>query len=338
MPERGHILVILDGMTDGQTGFDSLPELAALARGGLCGTSRNTPAGFPCESYPAIATLLGLGPGQIPPGGRGWLEALGAGVPVQPGDLLLRGSWVRLEQGRAAGYADPPQSLPAVPGVEYYALGGYKALLRLPGAGPLAGRITAAQPYRSMGRPWRELLPAGVPLLEQFAAALHQEKRMLVPWGQSTPGRLPAFGWRGAAVTGTGLVRGLCLALGMEVPAVTGATGDTDTDLHAKAAAALALAEQYPFVLLHLGGADEAAHRRSPEEKRDFLRRAGHLVLAPLGQSGLPLCVCADHSTSPVTGEHSGPVQPFVLAGSRRTALPQLPLEGSRLVTLLMED
>ena len=133
MPERGHILVILDGMTDGQTGFDSLPELAALARGGLCGTSRNTPAGFPCESYPAIATLLGLGPGQIPPGGRGWLEALGAGVPVQPGDLLLRGSWVRLEQGRAAGYADPPQSLPAVPGVEDYALGGalQKSMIRL---------------------------------------------------------------------------------------------------------------------------------------------------------------------------------------------------------------
>ena len=44
----------------------------------------------------------------------------------------------------------------------------------------------------------------------------------------------------------------------MDTVTVVGATDDTDINLSAKVAIALAAAEQYPFVLLHINGADEA--------------------------------------------------------------------------------
>ena len=56
----------------------------------------------------------------------------------------------------------------------------------------------------------------------------------------------------------------------MDLIPVRGATGDTDTDLTAKVAATLQAAQKYPFVLLHINGADEAAHRKHAKEKSNF--------------------------------------------------------------------
>lgn len=49
-----------------------------------------------------------------------------------------------------------------------------------------------------------------------------------------------------------------------------------DTDLDAKTEAALRAAERCPFVLLHINGADEAAHRHDSAERR--LSCAGSMI------------------------------------------------------------
>ena len=106
------------------------------------------------------------------------------------------------------------------------------------------------------------------------------------------------------------LVKGIAQLLQMDLLRLPGATGDTDTDLGAKVDSALQAAQKYPFVLLHINGADEAAHRKKPMEKREFLKRVDAQVLARLITSSHRITVTSDHGTDPNTGQHLGSKQP----------------------------
>lgn len=83
------------------------------------------------------------------------------------------------------------------------------------------------------------------------------------------------------------------------------------TDLDAKTEAALRAAERCPFVLLHINGADEAAHRHDSAEKETFLRRVDDRVLSRLLASEHEIVVASDHGTDPESGAHLGGPQPF---------------------------
>ena len=94
----GKILCIVDGMTDKQQSRQS--ALLPFARGAFL----TTPANHETESLPCILTLLGLSPEEIPLHGRGWIEAIGKGIPVLQDDLVLRTTWVKTDDreiGRA---------------------------------------------------------------------------------------------------------------------------------------------------------------------------------------------------------------------------------------------
>lgn len=97
----------------------------------------------------------------------------------------------------------------------------------------------------------------------------------------------------------------------MELFPVKEATGDVDTDLGAKTEAALRAAERCPFVLLHINGADEAAHRHDSAEKETFLRRVDDRVLSRLLASEHEIMVASDHGADPESGAHLGGPQPF---------------------------
>lgn len=83
------------------------------------------------------------------------------------------------------------------------------------------------------------------------------------------------------------------------------------TDLDAKTEAALRAAERCPFVLLHINGADEAAHRHDSAEKETFLRRVDDRVLSRLLASEHEIVVASDHGANPESGAHLGGPQPF---------------------------
>jgi 2,3-bisphosphoglycerate-independent phosphoglycerate mutase len=111
-----------------------------------------------------------------------------------------------------------------------------------------------------------------------------------------------------------GAATGLGALMGARVVVPPGATGCPDSDLAAKRRAALdAVSAGAARVVVHVGGADEASHRRDRALKIAVIERADEELIGPLAEAvafvGGELSVCTDHGTDPVTGEHiAGPV------------------------------
>ena len=76
---------MIDGMTDPNFQVERYGHLASM------GSMRyvDTCGGFPPETLHCVLRLLGVT--DLPVHLRGYVEALGAGIPVRPDDLLLRG-------------------------------------------------------------------------------------------------------------------------------------------------------------------------------------------------------------------------------------------------------
>jgi 2,3-bisphosphoglycerate-independent phosphoglycerate mutase len=198
--------------------------------------------------------------------------------------------------------------------------------------------VTTAPPHESMGMIVDELLAALKDASLEMKVFTEEADRMLqkysrndltyrlYPWGASCRTEIPSFrtlhGIDGAVVGQTEIVRGIGKALGMEVPELQYCTADIDTDVREKLAVTRRMLEQYPFVLVHFNGTDEAAHRHDYEGKAQFISRIDREFLGPLLEHGtdpLRILICGDHVTSSVTGRHTrgrGPVVAAVLGGT----------------------
>ncbi len=122
-------------------------------------------------------------------------------------------------------------------------------------------------------------------------------------------------------VAARGAAAGCARLLGAAVVIPPGATGDVDTDLHAKALAAeAAIAERTPRVVVHVGAPDEAAHRLDAAAKVEALEQIDAWLLAPLRDAvehvGGTLAVCPDHGTDPLDGAHDGAPVPALRWGA----------------------
>lgn len=299
------ILCIIDGMTDPGYNVYQYPNLSRMALSRYVDTTQ----GQEPESLGCILRLLGVK--KVPTFLRGYAEALGSGITVNANDLILRGSWFGLDgQGRCTVPIAGLETLPGVDCCWYYPLGQYKSLLVFPGMASFVSDLVTYPPYACGGRPAQELCPRGCRAVEGVFQAMLTEERCLVPWGQSVSKSMAPFPQKAAVVCGTTIVKGIARMLDMELIAVHGATGDVDTDLLGKTTAALRAAGDHSFVLLHINGADEAAHRKSREEKEAFLEKIDQVVIPLLLRSGHEVYVTADHGTDPVNGTHMGGMQP----------------------------
>lgn len=101
------LYVVLDGLGDrplpelgGQTPLEaaSTPHLDRLAAAGRQGTVITVGKGIAPESDVAVMAILGYDPLRYH-AGRGPLEALGAGLKFQEGDLALRGNFATVGEG-----------------------------------------------------------------------------------------------------------------------------------------------------------------------------------------------------------------------------------------------
>ncbi|NLU23971.1 MAG: hypothetical protein GXW99_04460 [Clostridiales bacterium] len=303
------IVCIIDGMTDTAFRPEDYPTLSSFS---YQGAMQPTPAGYGAESLTCILTILGVK--KIPRLLRGYADALGAGIPVEVGDLVTRVSWMALDETGRCTLPINASSLAHTPnGCTYYALGGYKGLLVLEGQGSCAEHITAMPPYQCAGNFPAALRPTGCEPLSAFFDQNLTTSHCAVPWGQAAAANLPPFVQKAAVICGTQIVRGIASLLHMDCPVIPGATGDTDTDLRAKTEAALQAAETYPFVLLHFNGSDEASHRKDAAEKRAFIHRVDDLVLPHLYNCPHRVYVLSDHATDPQTGCHVGTPQPVFM-------------------------
>src|SRR5947208_10702935 len=100
------LFIVLDGLGDrpvaelgDRTPLEAadLPHLNRLAASGQQGTVITVGKGIAPESDVAVMAILGYDPLRFH-AGRGPLEALGAGLPFQDGDLALRGNFARSEE------------------------------------------------------------------------------------------------------------------------------------------------------------------------------------------------------------------------------------------------
>ena len=303
------ILCIIDGMTDPEFVPADYPAIASMH----LKEYRDTCLGGEPESLACILHLLGVE--KVPRHLRGYAEALGAGVSVGKRDLIFRGSWYGVDgQGRCTLPIPAPMKTSVPAGCRYVHLAKYRSLLIWDERADCVNKIVTFPPYECAGEPADFLCPKGCAELEDAYKNWMKDGRCLIPWGQSVCAEVPPFPQQAAVVTGTTVVKGIAKLMGMDLISSADATGDVDTDLRGKCVAALATAGKYPFILLHINGADEAAHRKNPREKRFFLRRVDREVLRPLLCSGHEIVVTADHGTDPQTGMHLAVPQPVFVS------------------------
>lgn len=352
------LLIILDGMED--AGIPSLGGQSPLeasasrwpshmeARGRLS----TTPPGREADSQTCILTLLGVAPELIPKG-RAALEAAAAGFPAEKEDLLLRCNLVEIKGGKlrsscldASHWAGKLiERVSEYPGCELFYMGGFQFLLKLRGMGNQCEALVTFPPHQHIGEQYGCLRPQGGPadLLWEISRDTCRmlETAALHPWSEGVNGSLPRWEelWRisAALVAEVAVVRGIGLEMGIPCPSVKGATGDTDTDLAAKSAMAEELLGEHDLVIVHVGGADEAAHRRDPREKTDFLARVDRELLLPLilRFPEANMLVCSDHITLCESGKHdAAPVRFWLRNCGKSGELPHY--GGEQAIRLLI--
>ncbi len=353
------LMVLIDGLGDrpqeklhGKTPFEyaKTPVWDGLEKTGGRGRFITCPKGLRADSVTGICTLLGVPEKQIPIG-RAALEAAAKGVFLAPKDFAYRCNLAAFDKngilvsssGGTLTDAEMKQVTQKLwenekrDGLELILLTGYRNLI-IKRHGVTSEIATMPPPHQNIGG----LLFHGEMELNN-SIKINGLYYRLYFWDESQGVALPFFQdlWKmtGAAVAQAEIVHGIARMMEMKAPFVPGATGETDTSLGAKAFAALDLLEQYGFVLLHVNGTDEAAHRRNPLEKACFLEQIDQILLQII-LSKLPkdtrLMICSDHDSCSDTGEHRGMPQPFWVWGPGIETKNYKTLPGGCAVKLLL--
>jgi len=292
------VLVIPDGAAQPQRAGEATalasartPVLDGLAAGGEVARVAVTPRALSPGSETGVPALLGHVPTRAL--GRGRIDAAGYGVPVPNGLVPWRADVLREDGSRAtAGMA---RMIAAALGGAW--THGHRLVLFAPeGSAPAGGAAGAGVPASSGGAaPGVRLWPDGATL----PRALDETTVVIAA--------------RGAAA-------GCARLLGAALVVPPGATGDVDTDLHAKARAAVdAIERGAARVVLHVGAPDEAAHRCDAAAKVGVLEALDADLLGPLrdavARAGGTLAVCPDHGTDPLDGTHDAGAVPALRWG-----------------------
>lgn len=120
-----------------------------------------------------------------------------------------------------------------------------------------------------------------------------------------------------ACVSGDRTVLGIAATVGAETITGETMTANLDTDLAAKFAAAAEALERHDLVVLHLKGADIAAHDRRPDWKVQFVEAIDRHLAELLAGHAEPLRVAlaSDHATLSEAGHHAADPVPVLAWG-----------------------
>ncbi|RLG73185.1 MAG: 2,3-bisphosphoglycerate-independent phosphoglycerate mutase [Methanobacteriota archaeon] len=353
------LLLICDGMGDratkGVTPLQaaSTPNMDRLASEGSSGLLSPISLGVPPGSDTSHLAILGYDP-RVYYHGRGPLEALGAGIPLEEGDIALRANFAivddenRVVDRRAGRLPEGGKALSqALDGltigdtqVLFRHTVGHRAVLILRGQN-LSHRVTDSDPHEN--RPLKRVEPIcddfesrrtadiinkfiseSKNILEKHPVNLERERRGLPPVNivltrgcgvyVKVPPIRERFGVKAVCVAGGALYKGIAKYLGMEVVEVDGATGDKTTNLSAKIDAAVKHLNSYDLVFLHIKATDDFGHDRDFLGKKRFIEKIDRAI-TPLLEEDVYIIVTADHSTPVTVGRHSGDPTPFLLWG-----------------------
>lgn len=344
------VMMILDGMQDvtyeslgGKTPYDAGKgdNFKFIEENSATGRLQTTPDGFEADTQTCVLTLLGVPVEQIP-SGRSYLEARAIGMPVGENDIIMRCNFVKIsDDGRME---DPTCSVPqdiaealmaevaALEGNVVRQVGSYKCLQCISGAGEYLDGLTTYPPHNHAGEALKDLLPRGNALADKLAAFTMKTLEKYKPytvfnWAVSIPDKMPAFsdlhsGLTGGMVSATHSPMGSAVAMEMQCPQLDGATGDTDTNLASKVDAVLSLMESCDTVILHVGGPDEATHRKDEVEKAEFIAKMDKELIGRIIEAipdGTRVMVTCDHVAVCTTGGHTEEPVEYMLFEKGRT-------------------
>ena len=120
-----------------------------------------------------------------------------------------------------------------------------------------------------------------------------------------------------ACISGDRTILGLASWLGADTITTDKMTANLDTDLVAKFDEALKALARNDLVILHLKGADIAAHDKRPELKVEFLERVDAEMARLLDEhdGALRVAVTSDHATLSESGQHAADSLPVLIWG-----------------------
>lgn len=331
-----------------------IPAMRKCAAAGTLHTVRTVPEGLPPGSDVCNMGLLGYNAAENYTG-RAPIEAAGAGIPLQAGDVAFRCNLVTVRDGYmidySAGHISTEEgdqiirSLAAElnrdgctfhPGISYRHLitwhQGPESIQTIPpheiADKPVAPHLPQGEGAELVNELMErsKALLANHPVNQARIAAGKEPATQIWLWGQGKALSLPSFaelyGFTGGVITAVDLVRGLGNLAGLETPIVPGATGFIDTNYAGKVDAAKEILANHPFVYVHLEAPDECGHMGDAALKTQAIEAFDANVVAPLWQHmeslGQPyrLMVAMDHRT------------PVALRGHTSEPVPLITLQG----------
>ncbi len=350
LEKKKGLLIIVDGMGDrpvkelgGKTPLEhgNFPGFNEVAKRGINGLMDSVAPGVAIGSDTSHISILGYDAFKVYRG-RGYLEALGDGLPIKESDIGFRVNFGTVRNGmvidRRAGRIQEGQSPLASAINEGVKLsGGVKAIFKestghrgaliLRGKG-LSEKVTDSDPHAAnerireveplaseaklTARVLNEFIKQSAQILRKHEVNMEREKRGELPANYLLirgPGTKPEvesfkhkFGLNAACIATTALVRGVAASLDLELLKVKGMTGEYNTDEMAKARATVKALEKYDFVFTHFKPTDAASHDGNAKLKLEMLAKADRMVGYILENIELEKVVIA------LTADHTTPV------------------------------
>lgn len=305
-----NILCIIDGMTDRSFEIEDYENLSSFSQVHYIDTR---PPGFEPETLPCILNILGVK--DVPRNIRGWIEALGLGIDIDEDDLIFRGSWIEVDdKGICQAFGKIPKDIMSLSGLTHYAIDKDKSIFISKNMARYIDSLETTMPYDILNKNKKEIVYPEIPGIKEELVKLNRglSNLVMLAWAYSVKSKMPDYS-NYVAICGTNVVKGIAKALNMKLITTFDMTGDIDTNLKAKLDYTLAAANFNDHIMLHIGGCDEASHRKNAFEKRVFLEKIDRIIIAGLLQSKHYIKVISDHGSDPLTGKHTRDLQPVFL-------------------------
>ncbi|MHB0876471.1 MAG: 2,3-bisphosphoglycerate-independent phosphoglycerate mutase [Anaerolineae bacterium] len=337
------VLLVMDGLgglplePGGKTELETAatPNLDAIAQNAVCGLSQPIAPGITPGSGPAHLALFGFDPltHEI---GRGILEVLGIGFPVQADDLTVRGNFCTVDADglltdRRAGRIASEKSAELcrllqqieVPGAQVFVLPvrehRFAIVFRGQGLDP---RLSETDPQVT-GKPplpLEALAPEAKPTADLVNRWIDQARRMLAGHqpanmfllrGWSKDPCLPKmgelYGLKAAAIAVYPMYRGVAMLVGMDILDAGATVADEFTTLEKHWA-------DYDFFYVHVKYTDSRGEDGDFAAKVKVIEQVDALIPRITALNPDVLIVTGDHSTPAALKGHSWHPVPTMLA------------------------
>jgi 2,3-bisphosphoglycerate-independent phosphoglycerate mutase len=361
-----YVLIVGDGMADlpqedleGQTPLEYAykPNINRLAGSAILGGMvRTVPEGMEPGSDVANMNILGYDPRKYYTG-RGPLEAIAMGVPMNKEDVAFRCNLVSTDGEKiidySAGHISSEESREIIEilnkklgssKVQFYPGVSYRHLMVWRNG---RDEQLLTPPYNIVGKPFKPYLPQGegeeflrsliynsYEILENIEVNKRRRGEGKLPanliwlWGQGRLPQLPLFflkwGLVGGVISAVDLIKGLGKSAGLQVINVPGATGYIDTNYEGKAEYALEALERIDFIFIHIEAPDECGHIADLENKIASIEAIDEKIVGkiirelPSIDEDYKILILPDHPTPISVRTHTADPVPFLIYSSEK--------------------